>query len=172
EAELELLARYDAGFDAERLETSQMTAALSQTDALAIRQIVDGVRVSPEVRVYIADITRSTREERMLSLGASPRATVALFRAARAAVDAAGASLAPRDRARGARDRGRARYRAAALRAGSRRRSDARADGRRGRRDGAPLSRDIGVGAAARRVAPRRASRDTSLWRRGHRRAP
>jgi len=84
EAELELLARYDAGFDAERLDARQMTAALSSEDAVAIRQLVDGVRVSPEVRVYIADITRSTREERMLSLGASPRATVALFRAARA----------------------------------------------------------------------------------------
>jgi MoxR-like ATPase len=84
EAELELLARYDAGFDAERLDARQMTAALSSDDAVAIRQLVDGVRVSPEVRVYIADITRSTREERMLSLGASPRATVALFRAARA----------------------------------------------------------------------------------------
>jgi MoxR-like ATPase len=85
EAELELLARYDAGFDAERLDARQMTAALSAEDAVAIRQLVEGVRVSPEVRVYIADITRSTREERMLSLGASPRATVALFRAARAA---------------------------------------------------------------------------------------
>jgi len=85
EAELELLARYDGGFDAERLDARQMTAALSTEEAVAIRQIVDGVRVSPEVRVYIADITRSTREERMLSLGASPRATVALFRAARAA---------------------------------------------------------------------------------------
>ena len=85
EAELELLARYDAGFDAERLVTSEMQSALSSADAVAIRQLADGVRVAPEVRVYIADITRSTREERMLSLGASPRATVALFRAARAA---------------------------------------------------------------------------------------
>ncbi|HEU4723373.1 MAG TPA: MoxR family ATPase [Gemmatimonadaceae bacterium] len=85
EAELELLARYDAGFDAERLVAADMTSALGGADAIAIRQIVDGVRVAPEVRVYIADITRSTREERMLSLGASPRATVALFRAARAA---------------------------------------------------------------------------------------
>ena len=85
EAELELLARYDAGFDAERLVAADMKSALAGADAIAIRQIVDGVRVAPEVRVYIADITRSTREERMLSLGASPRATVALFRAARAA---------------------------------------------------------------------------------------
>ena len=85
EAELELLARYEGGFDAERLVTADMKSALAEADAVAIRQLVDSVRVAPEVRVYIADITRSTREERMLSLGASPRATVALFRAARAA---------------------------------------------------------------------------------------
>jgi MoxR-like ATPase len=85
DAELELLARYEAGFDAERLVAADMKSALGSTDAVSIRQLVDGVRVAPEVRVYIADITRSTREERMLSLGASPRATVALFRAARAA---------------------------------------------------------------------------------------
>jgi len=85
EAELELLARYEGGFDAERLVAAEMKSALAGADAIAIRQLVDAVRVAPEVRVYIADITRSTRDERMLSLGASPRATVALFRAARAA---------------------------------------------------------------------------------------
>jgi MoxR-like ATPase len=85
DAELELLARYDAGFDAERLTTTAMPSALTTADAVALRELVNGVRVAPEVRVYVADITRSTREERMLSLGASPRATVALFRAARAA---------------------------------------------------------------------------------------
>ena len=85
DAELELLARYESGFDAERLVTSSMQSALAAADAIAMRQLVDAVRVAPEVRVYIADITRSTREERMLSLGASPRATVALFRASRAA---------------------------------------------------------------------------------------
>ncbi|MEO7095604.1 MAG: AAA family ATPase [Polyangiales bacterium] len=85
EAELELLARYENGFDAERLDASSMPAALAPADAVALRHLVDSVRVAPEVRVYVADITRSTREERMLSLGASPRATVALFRAARAA---------------------------------------------------------------------------------------
>jgi MoxR-like ATPase len=85
EAELELLARYEGGFDAERLVTANMPAALAPADASGIRNLVDAVRVAPEVRVYIADITRSTREERMLSLGASPRATVALFRASRAA---------------------------------------------------------------------------------------
>jgi len=84
EAELELLARYDAGFDAERLVDADMPAALTVPEVTALRSLTDGVRVAAEVRSYIADITRSTREERMLTLGASPRATVALFRAARA----------------------------------------------------------------------------------------
>jgi MoxR-like ATPase len=84
EAELELLARYEAGFDAERIADASIPAALSAEEGAQLRSLVDGVRVAAEVRTYIADITRSTREERMLSLGASPRATVALFRAARA----------------------------------------------------------------------------------------
>jgi MoxR-like ATPase len=61
-----------------------MPAALSAHEVRALRTLADGVRVAAEVRSYIADITRGTREERMLTLGASPRATVALFRAARA----------------------------------------------------------------------------------------
>jgi MoxR-like ATPase len=97
EAELELLERYEGGFDAERLDDSSMPAALAAADALAVRGLVDGVRVAPDVRVYIADITRSTREERMLALGASPRATVALFRAARAAAVLEGRDYATPD---------------------------------------------------------------------------
>ena len=84
EAELELLARYERGFDAERLDDASMPAELSVSEVAALRGLVDGVRVAEEVRAYIADITRTTREERMLALGASPRATVSLFRAARA----------------------------------------------------------------------------------------
>jgi MoxR-like ATPase len=84
EAELELLSRYERGFDAERLDDATMPAALSATEVIGIRGLVDAVRVAEEVRAYIADITRTTRDERMLALGASPRATVSLFRAARA----------------------------------------------------------------------------------------
>ena len=85
EAELELLQRYENGFDAERLDDSSLPGGLSSAETASLRNLVDGVRVAAEVRAYIADITRATREERMLALGASPRATVALFRAARAA---------------------------------------------------------------------------------------
>jgi MoxR-like ATPase len=101
EAELELLARYEGGFDAERLDDARMPDALSTTEAGALRALVDGVRVAPEVRAYAADITRATRDERMLALGASPRATVALFRAARAAAVLDGRDFATPDDVKG-----------------------------------------------------------------------
>ncbi len=85
EAELELLTRYESGFDAERLLDSDLPPVLQPDDVLRLRRMVDAVRVAPEVRAYAADIARATRAERMLALGASPRATVALFRAARGA---------------------------------------------------------------------------------------
>jgi len=101
EAELELLARYEAGFDAERLGDGGIPAALSAEEATALRALVDSVRVAEEVRAYITDITRTTREERMLALGASPRATVALFRAARAAAVLDGRDFATPDDVKG-----------------------------------------------------------------------
>jgi MoxR-like ATPase len=101
EAELELLARYEAGFDAEKITDARIPAALTATEATELRALVDGVRVAEEVRTYIADITRSTREERMLSLGASPRATVALFRAARASAVLEGRDFATPDDVKG-----------------------------------------------------------------------
>jgi MoxR-like ATPase len=85
DAERDMLARHEAGFDPERTDGPLVAPVLSRDDALAVRSLVDGVRVAPEVRDYIIAITRATREEATLSLGASPRATVALMRAARAA---------------------------------------------------------------------------------------
>ena len=84
-AELEMLAHHEAGFDPERAGDAMVTPVLDATKARELRTLVDTVRVAPEVREYIAAITRATREEAALSLGASPRATVALMRAARAA---------------------------------------------------------------------------------------
>jgi MoxR-like ATPase len=85
EAELEMLAHHEAGFDPERAADTMVARVLDTERARELRTLVDGVRVAPEVREYITNITRATREESALSLGASPRATVALMRAARAA---------------------------------------------------------------------------------------
>lgn len=85
EAELEMLAHHEAGFDPERTADMTMPAVVGEGAARQLRALIDGVKVAPEVREYIAAITRATRTESSVSLGASPRASVALMRAARAA---------------------------------------------------------------------------------------
>jgi MoxR-like ATPase len=86
EAELNVLALHESGFDPERGDQAAIIdAVITADEARACRALVDGVRVAPEVREYIATITRATRDDPSLLLGASPRATVALMRAARAA---------------------------------------------------------------------------------------
>ena len=97
EAELELLARYAAGFDAERSADATPAPVMSRERAAALRRAVDDVKVAPEVRAYIADVVRATRGDTGLTLGGSPRATVALFRVARAAALLAGRDFATPD---------------------------------------------------------------------------
>jgi MoxR-like ATPase len=83
EAELAILAEHEAGFDPERPGGLGVDAVLTPDESMALRGLIDRVRVAPEVREYISMITRATREEPSITLGASPRATVALMRAAR-----------------------------------------------------------------------------------------
>jgi MoxR-like ATPase len=85
EAELAMLAHHEAGFNPENSAVTLAEPVLTADEAIALRNLPDSVRVAPEVMEYITNITRATREENSLSLGASPRATVALMRAARAA---------------------------------------------------------------------------------------
>jgi MoxR-like ATPase len=54
-------------------------------DVLRLRESVRTVRVAEEVEAYLVALVRATRQHQDLSLGASPRATVALYRAAQAA---------------------------------------------------------------------------------------
>jgi MoxR-like ATPase len=84
EAELQMLGQHEAGFNPENTTVALVEPVLTAGEALALRGLSDGVRVAPEVLEYITSITRATREEPALSLGASPRATVALMRASRA----------------------------------------------------------------------------------------
>ena len=91
EAELTMLASHEAGFDPE--QAGRLVAPVTnEAQVRAARTLVDRVRVAPEIQDYIARITRGTRGEMAISLGASPRATVSLMRAARA-----GAVLEGRD---------------------------------------------------------------------------
>jgi MoxR-like ATPase len=90
EAELRILENYSRGFDAERGDAVLSSPVLDLDACLAVRSAIDDVRVEPDVREYIAAIVRATRDDASLTLGGSPRASVALFRVARAAALVAG----------------------------------------------------------------------------------
>ena len=96
-AELEMLANYSGGFDAERASTFMPAPVITREEVARLRSMADTVNVAVEVREYITDIVRATREDTSLALGASPRATVALFRMARAAAIVAGRDFATPD---------------------------------------------------------------------------
>jgi len=80
-----ILTRYVEGFEADRTETYGVTPVIDAEGLERLRQVVDAVRVEPRITGYITSIVRATREAASLTLGASPRAGVALFKAARAA---------------------------------------------------------------------------------------
>lgn len=101
EAELAMLGNYAAGFDAERASDVRLDPVLNGESCAEVRRTVDSVTVAPEVREYIASIVRETREETALTLGGSPRATVALFRVSRAAAVLAGRDFVTPDDVKG-----------------------------------------------------------------------
>jgi MoxR-like ATPase len=85
EAEAKMLEIHESGFDPEKGGAMVIVEqVLSADQARQCRQLVDQVRVAPEVREYISSITRATRDDPSFVLGASPRASVALMRASRA----------------------------------------------------------------------------------------
>jgi MoxR-like ATPase len=78
--------------EVEMLDTHGGPAALDElepvTDAQAVRKLIDIVRavhVSAEVKQYVVDLANATRSTPDLRLGASPRASLQLLRASRAA---------------------------------------------------------------------------------------
>jgi MoxR-like ATPase len=80
-----ILTRYVEGFEADRPATYGVSQVTDARGLEALRSAVDGVRVEPQITAYITAVVRATREAASLTLGASPRAAVALLKAARAA---------------------------------------------------------------------------------------
>src|SRR6185369_356341 len=77
--ERQVVARWDAGFNARRLDQVEIQA-LSEADAISrCRAEVRNMRVEPGVQRYIVDIVRRTRDHAAAHYGASPRAAVALL---------------------------------------------------------------------------------------------
>ncbi len=63
---------------------ADLTPVLGPADLRRLVDTASRVHCEPVVRGYIVELVRATREHPGLELGASPRATLALFRAARA----------------------------------------------------------------------------------------
>ncbi len=95
--ELELLARTAAGFDARALETSNIAPVTNAPEVLEAQEFVGRVHVSEGVREYTYRIVAATRSHPQLTLGASPRAAIALLTASRAAAAIAGRDFATPD---------------------------------------------------------------------------
>jgi len=83
EKEVEILERYQQGFDPHHIDA--LGLAPVEPDWLpAARREVSALAVEPGIFRYIATIVQRTRDWPALSLGGSPRATVALMFAAKA----------------------------------------------------------------------------------------
>jgi MoxR-like ATPase len=79
EEEEQILSRYERSNPLETLQP-----VLSGEDILAMQQEVREIGVSAVVRRYMVEIVRATREHGDVELGASPRASLALFRTSQA----------------------------------------------------------------------------------------
>ena len=78
-AEIEMLRRFDKGFDPHDLAGAGVTAVIDQNALREAREECAAVRVGPEVLGYIGEIVSATRTSTDLTLGASPRGSIALL---------------------------------------------------------------------------------------------
>jgi MoxR-like ATPase len=62
----------------------QLQPSASLADVLALRQAVEDIRISDELKRYVVDLVGATRVAAGVQLGASPRASIALMKAAQA----------------------------------------------------------------------------------------
>jgi MoxR-like ATPase len=68
----------------DRPPLERIGSVVSTADVLALREAVKDVRVSEELKRYIVDLTGATRRAVGVQLGAGPRASLALMKAAQA----------------------------------------------------------------------------------------
>jgi MoxR-like ATPase len=79
EAETEVVARWDAGFNSRQLEKIQLVPLQDRNILIVCRAEVRNMRMEPGVQRYAVEIVRRTRNHPSVMYGASPRASVALL---------------------------------------------------------------------------------------------
>jgi MoxR-like ATPase len=80
EVEQRIVMNHATGFDPTDL--SKLEAVTTPEEILAMQALTNRVRVDDAIVGYIVDLTRRTREDRAIELGASPRASIAMMKAA------------------------------------------------------------------------------------------
>lgn len=95
--ELRLLRRVADGFDARELEREGVAPVTSPEEVIRAQDETRRVHVAEGVQRYMYDIVAATRAHVNVSLGASPRAGVALLLASQAAAAIAGRAFATPD---------------------------------------------------------------------------
>jgi MoxR-like ATPase len=84
QAEREIVARWNSGFNSHHLDKVHIQALPHATAVQQCREEVRAMRMEPGVQKYIVDIVRKTRSHPTILYGASPRASVALLLCAKA----------------------------------------------------------------------------------------
>jgi MoxR-like ATPase len=79
EDEGKMLNRFKAGDP-----MAALTPMAESGDIIEIQRLVEKIHVDPSINKYIVQLTRLTREQGEVSLGASPRAALCLYKAAQA----------------------------------------------------------------------------------------
>ncbi|HSE38472.1 MAG TPA: MoxR family ATPase, partial [Blastocatellia bacterium] len=97
EEELRVVANWNAGFNARRLEDLDIRPIPDSAAVLNCRSVVRGVTVEEGVQRYIVSIIRGTRSAVNVSWGASPRAAVALLLCSKALASIRGRSFVTPD---------------------------------------------------------------------------
>ncbi|MEP6571577.1 MAG: MoxR family ATPase [Gemmatimonadota bacterium] len=85
EIEQGILARVLQGFEADQSSSYGVSPVMDRRGLEVLRRVSRGVRVEPTLVAYITALVRATRDAPALTLGASPRASVALLKISQAA---------------------------------------------------------------------------------------
>ena len=85
EAEQGVLRRVLDGFEAAEPSSFGVTRVLDANGLARLREAARSIRVEPSLQAYITSLVRATRGAPALTLGASPRASVALLKLSQAA---------------------------------------------------------------------------------------
>ena len=79
DAELEIVSRWDEGFNARQFEKVELVPLSAEMSVQNCRSEIKAMRMEPGVQKYIVEIVRKSRSHPTILYGASPRASVALL---------------------------------------------------------------------------------------------